>query len=84
LFIYFFKTNTFGRAYLHGAAKSRCRAMHGGVVGAVTWQRPGPLNADVDGATARTDLGVALTRHGVWRGKTLAGGFTELAGPSPG
>ena len=33
LFNFFFKTNTFGRAYCHGAAKSLCRAMHGGAAG---------------------------------------------------
>ena len=47
LFIFFSKTNTFGCAYSHGAVKSRCHAMYGGAVGAMTWQRPGPLNADV-------------------------------------
>ena len=41
LFTFSFKTNTFGRAYSNGAAKSRCRAMHVGAVGAVTWQQPG-------------------------------------------
>ena len=35
LFNFFFKTNTFARAYSHGAAKSFCRAMHGGVAGAI-------------------------------------------------
>ena len=47
---FFFKTNIFGRAYSHGAAKSHCYAMHGGAVGSMTWQRSGPLNADVAGA----------------------------------
>ena len=28
IFNFFFKTNTFERACSHGAAKSRCRAMH--------------------------------------------------------
>ena len=28
-----FKTNTFGRAYCHGAAKRLCRAMHGDAAG---------------------------------------------------
>jgi len=45
LFIFFKKTNTFGRACLHGAANSLCRAMHGGAAGGsqrlrrpLTWQ----------------------------------------------
>ena len=51
-FDFFFKTNTFGHAYSHGAAKSRYHAMHGGAPGATAWQRLGPLNANVAGATA--------------------------------
>ena len=31
--LFFFKTNTFSRAYCHGTAKCLCRAMHGGVAG---------------------------------------------------
>ena len=30
LLVFFFKTNTFDRAYRYGAAKSLCRVMHGG------------------------------------------------------
>ena len=45
LTLFFFKTNTFGHVCLHGAANSRCHAMHGGAAGAsqrlrrpLTWQ----------------------------------------------
>ena len=31
--VFFFKTNTFGRTYCHGAPKSLCRTMHGGAAG---------------------------------------------------
>ena len=48
--LFFFKINTFDRAYSHDTAKSRCRAMHGDGVGSITWQRSGPLNANVAGA----------------------------------
>ena len=37
LFIFFSKTNTFGRAYFIGAAKRLCRALHGGAARGVTW-----------------------------------------------
>ena len=53
LFILFFKSNTFGRAYSHGAANSSCRAMHEGAAGVPTWQCPSPLVADVAGLTRR-------------------------------
>ena len=33
LFYFFFKTNTFGRAYCHSAVKRLCRIMYGGAVG---------------------------------------------------
>ena len=33
LFVFFSKTNTFGRVYCHGAVKRLCRAMHGGAAG---------------------------------------------------
>jgi len=38
---FFFKSNTFGRAYCPGVAKQCCRAMHGGAAEAMTWQGPG-------------------------------------------
>ena len=47
LFIFFFKTNTFGRAYCGGAAKSRRRAMHGGTAKVGTWQSGVSLAVDV-------------------------------------
>jgi hypothetical protein len=59
LFNFFFKTNTFGRAYSHGAAKSRCRAMHGGVAGVAMWQSTAALADDM----------ARLPRRGSWRGE---------------
>ena len=38
LFYLFSKTNTFTRAYFHGAAKRLCRAMHGGAARGITWR----------------------------------------------
>ena len=45
ILFFFFKTNTFGRACLHGVANSRCRTIHGGAAGGsqrlcrpLTWQ----------------------------------------------
>jgi hypothetical protein len=38
---FFFKSNTFGRAYCRGMAKPRRCVMHGGAAKEVTWRRPG-------------------------------------------
>ena len=58
LYFFIFKSNTFGRAYCHDAAKQRCRTMHGGAAAAMTWHFPGPWPLTWQ----------ALSHHRSWRG----------------
>jgi hypothetical protein len=49
LTLFFFKNNTFGCAYIHGAANQYCRAMHGGTTRVTTGQGGSVLDGDVVG-----------------------------------
>ena len=64
----FFKTNTFGRAYCHGAAKCLCRAMHGSAVG--SWR------GDDRKGSQLTWQG--LPRHPSWHGSAAPGVMARL------